>query len=76
MGQTFLLIEDVKYKSKCNLYSCWYAVIFFFGVHSLRMTTTYSSMLKHKMKRKNPCAKEFQSEKGVHSPQPTNLTIH
>ena len=28
------------------------------------------------MKRKNPCAKEAQSEKGVHSPQPTNLTIH
>ena len=28
------------------------------------------------MKRKNPCAKEAKSEKGVHSPQPTNLTIH
>ena len=28
------------------------------------------------MKRKNPCAKEAQSEKRVHSPQPTNLTIH
>ena len=26
------------------------------------------------MKRKNPCAKEVQSEKGVHCPQPTNLT--
>ena len=31
---------------------------------------------KNNMKRKNPCAKEIQCEKGVHSPQPTNLTIH
>ena len=28
------------------------------------------------MKRKNPCAREAQSEKGVHSPQPTYLAIH
>ena len=34
----------------------------FFGVHPLRMTATSSSTLKHNMKRKNPCAKEAQSE--------------
>ena len=28
------------------------------------------------MKRNNPCAKEANCEKGVHSLQPTNLTIH
>ena len=48
----------------------------FFGVHPLRMTTASSSTLNDNMKRKNPCAKEAEGEKGVHSPQPTNLTIH
>ena len=33
-------------------------IVFFFGVHPLRMTTTSSSTLKHNMKRKNPCANE------------------
>ena len=31
---------------------------------------------KDNMKRKNPCAKEAKCDKGVHSPQPTFLTIH
>ena len=51
-------------------------LFFFFGVHPLRMTTTSSSTLKDNMKRKNPCAKEDQCEKGVHCLQPANLTIH
>ena len=42
---------------------------FFFGVHPLRMTTS-SSTLKHNMKRKNPCAKEAESEKGGTVPSP------
>ena len=40
---------------------------------SLLESIHYGGRVSLHMKKNKPCAKEAQSEKGVHSPQPTNL---